>query len=131
MYRKRVEEIKNSELEKYDYIIDAVDNIESKIYMVKLAKKLSIPLLHGACGGWYGQVGWILPGCNLLEDIYQNKNHGLEQDLKNPSFTPSLVASIMVSEFVKMIKKSDVITTNELLLIDCYNNVIMKSHNKD
>jgi len=47
----------------------------------KLSNKLNIPLLHGACGGWYGQVGWINPSCTLIEELYGDEETGLEKIL--------------------------------------------------
>jgi molybdopterin/thiamine biosynthesis adenylyltransferase len=110
-----------------DFIIDCTDNKETKIYLSKLSSKLNIPLLHGACGGWYGQVGWISPSCNLIEELYGDDESGLEKILLNPPFIVNAVASIMTSEFVKMIKEDSHLVLDELLLIDLLNNVIIKS----
>lgn len=112
---------------KYDYIIDAVDNLDTKKYIVNLGKKLNIPILHGACAGWYGQVGWILPNCNLIEEIYGDAKKGIEEQLKNPSFTPAVVASMMASEFVKLIQDPKKATVNRILMIDLYNNTIISN----
>ena len=129
-YIERVQSIPLESFESIDYIIDAVDNLGSKKYIATLGKELNIPVLHGACAGWYGQVGWIMPGCNLIEELYLDSANGLEKELLNPSFTPSVIAGYMVSEFVKLIKKSDIVIMNELLLIDLYNNVTIKTGSK-
>jgi len=110
-----------------DYIIDCTDNKETKIFLSKLSNKLNIPLLHGACGGWYGQVGWINPSCTLIEELYGDEETGLEKILLNPPFIVNTVASIMTSEFVKMIKNDPHVVIDELLLIDLLDNVIIKS----
>jgi len=81
---EKVEDLLIENLKDIDYIIDAVDSPQTKVHIAELAYKLEIPLLHGACAGWYGQVGIILPGCDLIYDIYQNKEHGLETKLLNP-----------------------------------------------
>lgn len=128
----RIQELPLEKLKDVDYIIDAVDNIETKIYLAELGNKLNIPVLHGACAGWYGQVGWILPGNELIKETYGQELYGLEKEYKNPSFTPAVVASIMVAEFIKMIQKSKNTVINQLLLIDLYNNTLLKSgKNKD
>ena len=124
LHASHVEELNNIET---DYLIDCVDDPKTKRYLAHLASELHVPLLHGSCGGWYGQVGWILPGCTLLDDIYKNDQAGLEQTLRNPSFTPAVVASYMVSEFVKMVQKNPDTVVNELLLIDLFNNTLLLS----
>ncbi len=122
-----IKDIPIEDMRKFDYIIDAVDNPNTKIYIANLGKKLNIPVLHGACAGWYGQVGWILPNCSLIEDLYVNEVMGLEDQLKNPSFTPAAVAAIMASEFVKFIQDIKKATVNHILMIDLYNNTIIKN----
>jgi len=114
-----------------NYLIDCVDNQETKIYLSKLSEQLDIPLLHGACGGWYGQVGWISPKCTLLEDMYGNGEIGLESDLLNPAYVVGVVASYMVSEFTKMIMDSPKLVLDELLMIDILDNSIIKSGGKN
>lgn len=109
-----------------DYIIDCVDHIETKIYLSKLSKQLNKPLLHGSCGGWYGQVGWILPNSSLIEDLYSKEDTGLEEDLLNPPYAPNVVASFMASEFTKMIKNSPTLVVNQILFIDLYENALIK-----
>jgi molybdopterin/thiamine biosynthesis adenylyltransferase len=123
----RIEDINLEMLIEYDYIIDAVDNPKIKIYLAELSEKLNIPLLHGACAGWYGQIGWISPGSKLIHELYGNESAGIEKDLKNPSFMPSAVSAIMTSEFLKMIQNSDEVTINELLLVDIFNNTMIKT----
>lgn len=122
-----IKDIQIADMKNFDYIIDAVDNPSTKIYIASLGKKLNIPVLHGACAGWYGQVGWILPNCSLIEDLYGDAKKGIEEQLKNPSFTPAVVASIMASEFVKFIQDINKATVNRILMIDLYNNTIINN----
>jgi len=127
----KVEDVDKDAFSDIDYIIDTVDSPQTKVYLATLSTTLDIPLLHGACAGWYGQVGWILPGCNLLEETYDGVNPGLERELHNPSFTPNAIASYMTSEFVKYIQESDETIINQLLLIDLFNNTTMKTGTKN
>lgn len=122
-----VEKLDDRIFKNANYIIDAVDSPQTKIYLSDLCTKLNIPLLHGACAGWYGQVGWITPGCQLLHKTYHNTPSGLEENLFNPSFLPSAIASIMTSEFVKYIQHSTETVVDQLLLIDLYNNTTIKT----
>ncbi len=129
-YTKHIQELPQEQIEKFDFIIDAVDNPETKKYIAKIAKSHNKPLLHGACAGWYGQIGWILPDNDLIEEIYEENKKGIEQDLSNPSFTPAVVAGIMVSEFLKYIIDPKSACVNKLLLLDIYNNNIINTGNK-
>ncbi|HZV82209.1 MAG TPA: ThiF family adenylyltransferase, partial [Geobacteraceae bacterium] len=67
--------------------------------------ELGIPLVHGAIGGWYGQVTTQFPGDDTLQQIYRHwaSGKGVEQQLGNPSFTPAVVASLQVAEVCKVL----------------------------
>lgn len=96
-------------LKGHDVVVDALDNIESRLALEKLAEELGIPLVHGAIAGWYGQVTTIFPGDRTLSRLYPaDAKHGIEKELGNPSFTPAMVASIEVAEALKiLIKRGD------------------------
>jgi len=100
-----------------DIVFDAVDNIKSKVLLEKYCSKLKIPLIHGAIAGWYGQFGIIMPGSNILSDLYKNKDHGIESELMSPTFTPGIIGNMMVSEFVKYILKKEALI-NQILYVD-------------
>lgn len=118
--RERVTTENGEELLKgYDVVVDAVDNIESRFILQVLCSRLGIPLIHGAIGGWYGQVTTILPGDNTLDLIYANRfSTGLEKEMGTPSFTPALVASIQVSEVLKILIGRGQLLRKRLLHID-------------
>lgn len=106
-------------LKDHDVIIDALDNIETRFILQENAEKLKIPLVHGAIAGWYGQVSTILPGDRTLDKIYTKKNvKGAESKLGNPSFTPALVASIQVSEVVKLLIARGELLRKKILFIN-------------
>ena len=103
-----------------DIVFDAVDNIETKLIMEDHCTKYNKPLIHGAIGGWYGQLGIIMPNAYILKAIYQDKTKGLEDTLKSPTFTPGIVANLMVSEFIKFITNKNALV-NKILQIDILN----------
>ncbi|MGL5694394.1 MAG: HesA/MoeB/ThiF family protein, partial [Peptostreptococcaceae bacterium] len=72
----------------------------------------------GAISGWYGQVSTILPGENTLDYIYKNKESEPNNELGNPSFTPANIASIQVSEAIKVLLNKGEVLSNKLLLAD-------------
>lgn len=102
-----------------DIVVDALDSIESRLILESLCEELNIPLVHGAIGGWYGQVTTVLPGDKTLSRIYSNKGlTGIEKKLGNPSFTPALAASIEVSEVIKLIIGRGELLSNKVLFVD-------------
>jgi molybdopterin/thiamine biosynthesis adenylyltransferase len=103
----------------HDLIVDAVDKIETRFLLQNTASNLNIPFIHGAIAGWYGQVSTIFPGDNTLDKIYPIRGgKGLENELGNPSFTPALIASIQVSEALKVLLNKGDLLRNKLLYID-------------
>ncbi len=103
----------------HDVIIDALDNIPSRLILQDIAEALGIPMVHGAIAGWYGQVSTIFPGDKTLSKIYPNPNaEGVEKELGNPSFTPALIASIEVSEALKILIGRGSLLRKKLLSIN-------------
>lgn len=107
----------------HEIVIDALDNIQSRLVLEKTCKELDIPLIHGAIAGWYGQVSSVFPGDDTLSKVYGSGiSKGMEKELGNPSFTPALVASVQVSEAVKILLKRGEVLKNKLLFLDLLNN---------
>lgn len=119
IFDKRIEDIKMDEYKDIDIIFDAVDHIPTKIFLESLATKLNVPLIHGAIGGYFGQIGVIMPNEYILKEIYQS-NHGIEQHLRSPSFTPPIISNMMCVEFVKWIEQKDFLK-NQIMMIDLLN----------
>lgn len=106
----------------HDVVVDALDSIDTRLLIQKQTEELNIPLVHGAIAGWYGQVTTIFPGDRTLELLYSNKEkRGLEAELGNPSFIPALIASIEVSEVLKILINRGELLRKKLLLINTLN----------
>ncbi|QCX34841.1 HesA/MoeB/ThiF family protein [Caloramator sp. E03] len=106
-----------------DLAVDALDNIDSRLLLQSKAKEYNIPIIHGSIGGWYGQVTTILPGDNTLKFIYrEGTKSGIEKKLGNPSFIPPLIASIQVSEAIKLLLNKGDILRKKILFVDILNN---------
>jgi len=86
-------------------IVDALDSIQTRLDLARTCTQLGIPMVHGAIGGWYGQVATQFPCDDTLQKLYSRwvEGKGIEQKLGNPSFTPALVASIEVAEVCKIL----------------------------
>jgi len=116
---KVTEENAKDILQNHDVIVDAVDSIKTRLLIQREAAELGIPFVHGAIAGWYGQVTTILPGDNTLNSIYPTDSlNGMELKLGNPSFTPALVASIQVSEVLKILIGRGELISGKILLVN-------------
>ena len=98
-------------------VMDALDNIESRLVLAQACRRENIPLIHGAIGGLAGQFGLILPGEGLLERIYSNHTAGIELTQGNPAFTPGLVATYQVAMAVQFLLGRD-LASNTLHYLD-------------
>ena len=102
-----------------DAVVDCCDNIPTRLVLERAAEALGIPLVHGAVGGWYGQVGVSFPGDRLISKTYGTyTGEGVERELGNPSFTPALIASVEASETVKLLLSKGTPLRGRLLYID-------------
>ncbi len=109
---------------KGDIVVDALDDSILKKDVEKVCKAAGIPMVHGAIGGFVGQVAVIMPGDDILEKIYGDSK--LENPMGNPSFTPGLVASIQVGEVIKVLLDKGKVLNNEVLYIDLEENIFRK-----
>jgi molybdopterin/thiamine biosynthesis adenylyltransferase len=107
----------------HDVVVDALDSINTRLLLESACEQHKIPLVHGAIAGWYGQVSTIYPGDRLLARFYKaSGDKGIEKALGNPSFTPATVASIQVSETVKVLLKYEEVLRHRILMIDLKDN---------
>lgn len=110
-------------LEGHEIVIDALDNIDTRIMLQKEAIKLNLPYIYGAIAGWYGQVSTIFPEDNTFDYIYKAKlEKGKEKELGNPSFTPAIVAGVEVSETIKVLLNKGECLRKKILYIDLLSN---------
>ncbi len=106
----------------HDVVVDALDNIESRLVLEELAESAGIPLVHGAIAGWFGQATTVFPGDRTLSRLYPyDATQGIEKELGNPSFTPALVASIQVAETIKLLIKRGDTLRKKMLVINLLN----------
>ncbi|HEY6871808.1 MAG TPA: HesA/MoeB/ThiF family protein [Geobacteraceae bacterium] len=101
-------------------IVDALDSIPARLALAKTCTALGIPMVHGAIGGWYGQVATQFPGDDTVQKLYSRwvEGKGVEQQLGNPSFTPAVVASIEVAEVCKILLGAGEILRNRKLSVN-------------
>src|SRR5699024_4709223 len=112
-------------LKGHDVIVDALDNIKVRLLLQEKAKQLDIPMIHGAIAGFYGQVTTILPGDDILNKLYPEdtiEKKGIEGSLGNLSFIVPLIASMEVSEVIKLLIKQGDLLNKKVLFIDSLEN---------
>ncbi len=105
-------------------IVDALDNIPDRFTLENTAKKMGIPLVHGAVAGFIGQIMTVFPDDAGMENIY-DKNRGPILPEKNPALklgvpavTPAIIASFQVMETVKILLGKTDQLRNTMLYID-------------
>ena len=97
-FQCRFDQLPDDVWEKADLVFDCLDNIDDRL---ALAQKCSISnclLVHGAIAGWYGEVGVVWPGSEMLDKHYQGQHEGLEKELGTPPFTAAAAASLMAAK---------------------------------
>lgn len=109
-------------LSDHDIVVDCLDNIDTRMIVQDTCEKLNIPFVHGAIGGFYGQVTTVFPNDKTLNKIYKKGNVGVERELGNPSFIPPAIASIQACEVIKVLNNKGDILRNKVLYMDLLNN---------
>ncbi|SHH28155.1 HesA/MoeB/ThiF family protein [Clostridium grantii] len=100
-------------------VIDALDNISTRLLLEGLCELQGIPLVHGSVAGWYGQVTTIFPGEKTLSKIYKKEvDKGVEKQLGNLSFVVANIASIQSSEVIKILLSKENPLRNKILVVD-------------
>jgi len=108
-----------------DVAVDALDNNPSRKLLYSLCTGLSIPVVHGAIGGFVGQVGVYLPGKPTHLDLFGDglTEKGAEAIAGVPSFAPYVVGSLEAAEVIKLLTGVGEILRETLLLLDMAQNV--------
>lgn len=104
-----------------DVVVDALDTLPTRLILQKVAADLGIPMVHGAIGGYIGQVMTIFPGDPGLYAIFGSSDvpeRGIEVQLGNPAATPMMVAAWEVQEVVKILLGTGKLLRNRILFMD-------------
>ena len=92
-------------LEGHDVVVDALDNLTARRIAAGVCRELKIPFVHGAIGGWYGQVSVIMPqGGYSFEELYQDiSDNDVDKSIGNLPFVAGYAACIQCCETVKLL----------------------------
>lgn len=107
----------------HDLVLDALDSVSARFILQSACRECGVKLIHGAISGWYGQISTIFPGDDTLDALYgENISIGIEEEIGNPSFSPATIASIQVSEAIKILIGKPEILRNKVMTVDLLNN---------
>lgn len=110
-----------------DVVVDALDTFPTRLVLQKVAQSLGIPVVHGAIGGYVGQVMTVFPGDEGLYALYGRGNvpqRGIEAQLGNPTATPMMVAAWQIQEVVKVLLGAGELLRNRLLFMDAESGMV-------
>jgi molybdopterin/thiamine biosynthesis adenylyltransferase len=113
-------------------IVDALDNMDDRLMVEKVAKKNRIPFVHGAVAGFTGQVTTVFPEDKGLTFLYGengcqvNDKDSPEAILGVPVLAPALIASMQAMEVVKILLNRSGVFRNTLVNIDLENGQLDK-----
>lgn len=102
-------------------VVDALDTLPARLVLQGAAAALGVPMVHGAIGGYTGQVMTILPGDPGLTALYGSgplPERGVETQLGNPAATPMMVAAWQVQEVVKLLVGQGELLRGRVLVMD-------------
>jgi molybdopterin/thiamine biosynthesis adenylyltransferase len=123
-------EVFNEELERgnvetliggMDLVLDALDNIETRFLVAETARQLSIPLIHAAVAGWWGQISTFLPGSAIdLGAVYgkRRSRHPSEDTVGVLGATAAVIASLEALEALRILCGRKSVYAEQLLYFD-------------
>jgi len=104
-----------------DVIVDALDNLPTRLVLQDVAAALGKPLVHGAIAGYVGQVLTVLPGDPGLRALYGSglvPEKGVETVWGNPAATPMMTAAWQIQEVIKLLLGRGTLLRKRMLFMD-------------
>lgn len=117
-------------------LVDAVDNVYTRVLISREAKQQSMVFVHSAVEKTMGQLSVFEPNSVSYEELFRLKSvdKALDDDVKNYllsisakkpqvlGVTPSIFGSLQVNETIKYIlNKKDVVLAPKVLMWDLFN----------
>ncbi|MCP3954353.1 MAG: HesA/MoeB/ThiF family protein [Desulfobacterales bacterium] len=100
-----------------DLVVDALDNLETRFLLNKVALEFEIPLCHGAVNGFEGRAMTVIPGETACLGCLL---HGAPAPGKFPVIgaTPAVIGAIQATEAIKAITGAGRLLAGRLLRYD-------------
>lgn len=100
-------------------MVDALDNIPSRLALAEACAHADIPLVHGAAGGWYGHLTVIMPGDCFLQNLYaKSAGQGIEKEQGTLPFSAAVIASLQAAEVIKLLLQRESNLRDEICMVD-------------
>jgi len=97
-------------------IVDALDNLPTRLLLNRVALRRNLPLFHGAVYGFEGRATTIIPGQTpCLRCLYQGVLPGR---IPVVGVTPAVIGCVQATEVIKYIIGIGELLTNRLLIYD-------------
>ena len=115
----RFEALADDVFDQCDLVFDCLDSFPARRALAKRCAAAGVTLVHGAIGGWCGQVGVCLPGSDLVDKVCGKKKRGAEKRLGNLPFTAAVAANLMAAKAVPLLtRQARPPPGNEILFFD-------------
>jgi molybdopterin/thiamine biosynthesis adenylyltransferase len=97
-------------------IVDALDNLPTRLLLNRAAIKARLPLFHGAVHGFEGRATTIIPGkTSCLRCLYQDVLPG---KIPVVGVTPAVIGCIQATEVIKYVLGAGDLLEDRLLIYD-------------
>lgn len=103
---------------KYDIIVCAVDNIETRQLINKYCVKLSIPMVESSISGFDGQITTLIPNKTACYNcLYPKKNDiNKNEEIGVIGTVPAVMGSLQANEVMKFFLRKGKLLENEVLV---------------
>ncbi len=102
----------------HDIVIDCLDSPQARIVLENACQRLGVVFVHGAIGGFCGQVAAVFPGEGIMKRLYAEGEGAALPMRGNPVFTAQTVAALECGEALKILAGRASELRGRLLLID-------------
>lgn len=99
-----------------DLVLDALDNVSSRLLLEDECERQNVPMIHGAIQGWNAQAATVLPGSHLLHRLYGSGEGSFSKSAL--AFTPAFCAAVESAEALRLLCGRPAMLAGKLLLAD-------------
>ncbi len=105
----------------YDFIIDASDNIKTKLLINDTCVKLCIPFNYSGINSFFGSSMTVVPGKTAcLRCVFTNINEEIEKETGVFGPVPGVLGTLQAAEALKYVGKFGNLLTDKMLTIDVF-----------
>ena len=120
IYNRKPDKDNSDFLKEYDFIIDATDNIESKLLINDLCVQIGKPFSYAGINKFFGSTITVIPGNSAcLRCIFKNikKKH---KDWGVFGIVPGIIGLIQATEAIKYWTNTGKLLTDRVLFLDLF-----------